>query len=114
MLSVLKTVSAAEILALQPVAASGEEFVSGPDEIKRRDRRHAQALVPDLGRGGVVGAVRGAADVGVVRPVDGPEQKPFAGEDRYESRQIGQMAAAEQAIRDAAALFRPLLALSGP
>ena len=36
-------------------------------------RRDADALLPDLGGAGVVGAVRGAADVALVRAVDRPE-----------------------------------------
>ena len=38
------------------------------------ERRDADALLPDLGGGRVVGAVGGAADVALVRAVDRPEQ----------------------------------------
>ena len=58
------------------------------------ERRDAQALLPDLGGRGVVGAMRGAADVALVRAVDGPEQPLVAVEDRHEGGQIGQMVAA--------------------
>ena len=51
-------------------------------------RRDAQALLPDLGREGVVGAVGGAADVALVRAVDRPEREPVAVEHRNEGRQV--------------------------
>ena len=53
--------------------------------------RHPEALLPDLGRRGVVGAVGRAPDVGVVRPVEGPEEEPAVREDgqaRGEVRQV--------------------------
>ena len=42
----------------------------------------------DLGGGGVIPAVRGPADVALVRPVDGPERRPRALEDGDEGRQV--------------------------
>jgi hypothetical protein len=56
--------------------------------------RHPDPLVPDLGRGRVVAPVGRAADVGVVRPVHGPEQEITIHEDGHESGQIRQVAAA--------------------
>ena len=53
--------------------------------------RHPETLLPDLGRRGVVGAVGRASDVGVVRPVEGPEEEPAVREDgkaRGEVRQV--------------------------
>ena len=60
-------------------------------ELQRRD---ADALLPDLGRAGVVGAVRGAADVALVRAVDRPEDQAVAVEDRHEGGQVRQVVAA--------------------
>ena len=57
-------------------------------------RRDADALLPDLGGAGVVGAVRGAADVALVRAVDRPEHRPVALEHRHEGGQIGKVVAA--------------------
>ena len=57
-------------------------------------RRHAQALVPDFGGGGVVGAVRGAADIGMMRAHHRPEHQRRPGEHRHEGGQVGQMRAA--------------------
>ena len=57
-------------------------------------RRNADAFLPDLGRAGVVGAVRGAADVALVRAVDRPEREAVAVEDRHERGEVGQMIAA--------------------
>ena len=54
-------------------------------------RRDAQALVPDFRGGGVVGAVRGAADVGVVRAHHRPEHQRVAGEHRHEGGEVGQV-----------------------
>ena len=60
-------------------------------ELQRRD---ADAFLVDLGGAGVVGAVRGAADVALVRAVDRPEGQAVAVEDRDEGRQVRQMVAA--------------------
>ena len=57
-------------------------------------RRDADALLPDLGRSRVVGAVRGAADVALVRAVDRPEHRPVALEDRHERGKVRQVVAA--------------------
>ena len=46
--------------------------------------RHPQPLLPDFRGRGVVGAVGGAADIGMMRPVDRPEQQSPAREDRDE------------------------------
>ena len=43
---------------------------------------------------GIVGAVGGAADVALVRPVDGPEGEALADEDRQQHGQVGQVIAA--------------------
>ena len=53
------------------------------------DRRDAQAFLIDLGGGGIVGAMGGAADVALVRAHNGPQQTLAAGEDRDEGGQIG-------------------------
>ena len=45
------------------------------------ERRDPEPLLPDLGRGRVVGAVGRAPDVRVVGAVQGPEEEPVAGED---------------------------------
>ena len=57
-------------------------------------RRDANAFLPNVGRGGVVGAVRRAADVALMRPVDRPEARQVAFEYRHKGGQIGQMVAA--------------------
>ena len=57
-------------------------------------RRQAQALVPDLRRRRIVGAVRRTADVGMMRPDHRPEHQRALGEHRHEHGQVGQMRAA--------------------
>ena len=61
-------------------------------------RRDADALLPDIRRGRVVGAVRRAADIALMRPVDRPEARPPISigvlEDRDERGQVRQMIAA--------------------
>jgi hypothetical protein len=57
-------------------------------------RRHANALLPDLGRGGVVAAMRGAADVALMRARQQPEGDAPAVEDRLDRGEVGQVAAA--------------------
>ena len=69
------------------VVAQGARVI----ELERRD---ADALLPDLGRPRVVGAVSGPADVALVRAVDGPEGQAIAHEDGQEHRQVGQVIAA--------------------
>ena len=61
-------------------------------------RRDADAFLEDLGGAGVVGAVRGAADVALMRAVDRPERQPVAVEHGDEGRQIGQVVAAAVGI----------------
>ena len=57
-------------------------------------RRDAQSLLPDFGRGRVVGAMGGATDVALVGAVDRPEARGFTLEHRHEGGDIGQMIAA--------------------
>ena len=52
-------------------------------------RRDANPFLPDFRGGGVVGAVRGAADVALVRAVDRPEQRLFPGEYRHKGGEVG-------------------------
>jgi len=56
--------------------------------------RDAQAFLEDLGGTRVVGAVRGAADVALVRAVDGPEDQAVAVEHGHEGGEVRQMVAA--------------------
>ena len=76
---------------------------------RRAHRRNPQPFVPDLGRRWVIGAVRRAADVGLVRADNGPEyQGPV--ENRHERGQIRQMGAAAIGIVqqiDVAGRIRP-------
>ena len=58
------------------------------------ERRYPEPLLPDLGGGGIVGAVRGAADVALVRAVDRPEDVAVAVEHRHEGGEVGKMVAA--------------------
>ena len=51
-----------------------EHVVAQPSRLVELDRRDAQAFLLDLRRHRVVGAVRRAADVALVRAHDGPEQ----------------------------------------
>ena len=66
--------------------------------VVKLQRRDAQAFLPDIGGAGVIGAVRGAADVALVRPVDRPETRLAAigawGENRDERGQIRKVVAA--------------------
>ena len=72
-----------------------EQVVAQPAGLVEFDRRDAQALLPDFGGVGIVGAMGGAADVALMRAHDGPEQPPLAGiEDRHERGEVRQMAAA--------------------
>ncbi len=62
--------------------------------IIKPQRGDADAFLPDVGGGGVVGAVRRAADIALMGAVDRPEARPLAGEHRHEDGQIGEMVAA--------------------
>ncbi len=55
------------------------------------ERGDANAFLPDLRRRGIVGAVGGAADVVLVRPVDRPEGEPLADEHGQQHGEIGQV-----------------------
>ena len=70
------------------------DVVDQPAAVVEPQRRDAKALVPDLRRPGIVGAVRGAADVALMRAVDRPEGEPVAVEDRHEGGQVRQVVAA--------------------
>ena len=70
-------------------------------------RRNADAFLEDLGRAGVVGSVRGAADVALVRAVDRPEHQPVAVEDGHERRQVRQMIAAPVGVVQQVDVARP-------
>ena len=48
-----------------------------------------QALLPDIGRRSIVGAVSGAADVALMRAVDRPKTRPLTLEDRHKCGQVG-------------------------
>ena len=71
-----------------------EQVIPEPPGLVELDRRHAQALLPDLGRVGVVAAVGGAPDIALMRPHHGPEQPALAMENGHERGQVGEMAAA--------------------
>ena len=71
-----------------------EQIVAQLAGLVELDRRNAQALLEDLGGGGIVGAMGGAADVALMGAHDGPEQPLAAVEHRHERGEIGQMAAA--------------------
>ena len=60
-------------------------------------RRDADAFLPDVGGGGVVGAVRRPADIALMGAVDRPEARapsPGVLEHRHEGGQVGQVVAA--------------------
>ena len=78
-----------------------------PPCVVEPQRRDADAFLPDLGRAGVVGAVRGAADVALMRAVDRPEHQPVAGEHRHEGGQVGQMVAAVIGVVEQIDVARP-------
>ena len=71
-----------------------EQVVAQLAGLVELDRRNAQAFLKDLGGGGIIGAMGGAADIALVRAHDGPEQPLVAGEDRHEGGEVRQMAAA--------------------
>ena len=71
-----------------------EEVAAHLAAIVEPQRRDADPFLPDVGRGGVVGAVRRPADVALMRAVDRPEARLLAGEHRHKDGQIGQMIAA--------------------
>src|SRR4030095_8266762 len=68
------------------VVAEGARVV----ELQRRD---ADALLPDLRRARIVGAVGRSADIALMRAVDGPEGEPLAHEHGKEDGQVGQVIA---------------------
>ena len=55
-----------------------EQVVAQRAGLVEADGRDAQAFLPDLGGAGIVAAMRGAADVALVRAHDGPEQAALA------------------------------------
>ncbi len=71
-----------------------EEVAAHLAAIVEPQRGDADAFLPDVGRGGVVGAVRRAADIALMRPVDRPEARPVLLEDRHKRGQVGQVVAA--------------------
>ena len=71
-----------------------EHVVADGPRLPEPERGDADPLLPDLGRPRVVGAVRGAADVALVRTVDRPEEEPLAGEHRDEGREVRQVVVA--------------------
>ena len=78
-----------------------------PPRLVQPERRNPDALLPDLGGARVVGAVRGAADVALVRAVDRPEGQPVAIEHRHERGQIGQVVAAVVGVVEQEHVARP-------
>ena len=87
------------------------DVLAPPALLVEFQRRNADALLVDLGSAGVVGPVRGAADVALVRAVDRPEHQPVAVEDRHERRQVRQMVAAAVGIVQQVDVARPDAAL---
>ena len=86
---------AAEIMGIADIERDHvEDVVAQTACLVELDRRNAQAFLPDLGRIGIIGAMRGAADVALMRADDGPEQPSGAVEHRHEGGDIRQMAAA--------------------
>ena len=73
------------------------EVVAHRPPVDQLHHGQADALVPDLGGLGIVGAGEAAADVGLVRPVAAEAGKPAAigsDEDRTGDHPVGQMVAA--------------------
>ena len=86
---------AAEVSGVADVQRQHLQDVLAQDAVLREAHgREAQALVPDFRGGGVVGAMRRAADVGVMRAVDGPEHQGFAIEDGDEDREVWEVGTA--------------------
>src|SRR6267154_2063428 len=50
-----------------------EQIIAQPSRFVELDRGNTQSLLPDLGRAGIIAAMRGASDVALVRANDGPE-----------------------------------------
>src|SRR5882757_6555718 len=50
-----------------------EQIIAQPSRFVELDRGDTQSLLPDLGRAGIIAAMRGASDVALVRANDGPE-----------------------------------------
>src|SRR6478672_8523500 len=71
-----------------------EQIIAQPAGFVEPDGRNAQPLLPDFRGGGIVAAMRGAADVALMGADDGPEQTPLAVKDRHEGGEIRQMTAA--------------------
>ena len=71
-----------------------KEVVAQTTGLVQPDRRYAQALLPDLGRGRIVTAMSGATDIALMRPRDRPVQSAIAVEDRYKSCHVRQVAPA--------------------
>src|SRR5438270_8113932 len=61
-----------------------EQIVAEPAAFVEPDWRNAQSLLPYLGRGRIVAAMRSAADVALMRPDNGPEQAPLPVKNRNE------------------------------
>jgi hypothetical protein len=75
--------------------------------------RDADALLIDLRGACVIGTVRGAADVALVRAVDRPEHQPVAVEHRHERGEIGQVVAPQIGIVQQVDVARPDPPLEG-
>src|SRR5215469_2511726 len=71
-----------------------EEIAAHDAAVIESQRRDAESFLPNLGRPGVVGAVRRPANVALMRAIDRPETRPVAGKYRHESCQIRQVIAA--------------------
>ena len=87
-----------------------EHVLAQPARLVQPKRRNPDALLPDLGGARVVGAVRGAADVALMRAVDRPERQLLTIEHRHERSQIGQMVAAVIGIVEQEHVARPHVA----
>ena len=77
-------------------------------ELQRWD---TNTLLVDLGGAGVVGTVRGAADIALVGAIDRPEYHAVAVEYRHEHGEIGQMIAAAVRVVQQVDVARPDLSL---
>ena len=84
-----------------------EHVLAQPARLVEPERRDPDALLPDLGGARVVGAVRGAADVALMRAVDRPERQPVAIEHRHERGQIRQVVAAVVGVVEQEHVARP-------
>ena len=84
-----------------------EHVLAQPARLIEPERRNPDALLPDLGGRRVVGAVRGAADVALMRAIDRPERQPLAIEHRHERSQIRQVVAAVVRVVEQEHVARP-------